>query len=140
MKKIIIIFLLFSTLSFADDIAIVKVVEGTPIIKRENETINVKLGDILKTKDTLITNSNSKVGIIFNDGSSLTLGESSFLNIEQYNFKPIEDEYKFTLNLEKGKLMFESGKIGDLSPESFELKIPDGAIGIRGTKFLVEIK
>ena len=36
--------------------------------------------------------------------------------------------------------MFESGKVSEISPESFEFKIPDGIIGIRGTKFIIELK
>ena len=49
-------------------------------------------------------------------------------------------KYKVDLELKKGKAMFSSGKIGKLSPKSFKLRIPEGAIGIRGTKFVVEVK
>ncbi|NLK67070.1 MAG: FecR domain-containing protein [Campylobacteraceae bacterium] len=139
MKKFLTVFLLFPFLLFAEDIAVVKMVEGHPIVRRGNDTISVKVGDVLQEKDILITDSGSKIGAIFDDGSTITLGESSFLNIEAYKFSPIEEKYKFSLNLDKGQILFESGKIGDLAPESFELKIPDGAIGIRGTKFLVKL-
>ncbi len=42
--------------------------------------------------------------------------------------------------MSKGLATFESGKIGKLSPESVRFRIPEGTIGIRGTKFYVEVK
>ncbi|CZE46172.1 FecR family protein [Campylobacter geochelonis] len=140
MKKIFSILLLMATFAFsADDIAIIKMIEGSPQAKRGEKVISLNIGDKLKNNDIIITNSSSKIGVIFNDGSSLTIGESSFLNIEKFEFKPIEDIYKFSLKLDKGKALFQSGKIGELSPDNFSLKVPDGIIGIRGTKFLVKL-
>lgn len=140
MKKIFFTFFVLVNFLFAESIAIVKTAKGNPIAKRDEKTLNLKIGDVLFNNDILITDASSKVGVIFDDGSSLTLGESSFLNIEEFNFKPIEEIYKFSLRLDKGKAMFESGKIGEISPDNFEFKIPDGIIGIRGTKFIIELK
>lgn len=140
MKKITIVFLIFSTFLFANSVAIIKMTKGSPVVKRGDETIMIKVGDKIQNNDILITDANSKIGAMFDDGSAITLGESSFLNVEEFKFKPIEEEFKFKLNLDKGKVIFESGKIGELSPESFEFRIPDGIIGIRGTKFLIELK
>ncbi len=140
LKKIFFIFFIFANFLFAQGIAIVKMAKGNPVVKRDDKIINLKVGDELLNNDILITDANSKVGVIFDDGSSLTLGESSYLNIEEFKFKPIEEIYKFSLKLDKGKAMFESGKVSEISPESFEFKIPDGIIGIRGTKFIIELK
>ena len=87
-----------------------------------------------------MTGSNSRVGVIFRDGSVLSLEGNSFLRIKEFIFQPIEDKFDFKLFLKKGTALFESGKIGTLSPKSFRFEIPQGTVGIRGTKFLVEVK
>ncbi|QKF65411.1 FecR domain-containing protein [Campylobacter corcagiensis] len=139
MKKILILLFMLEAV-FAGDIAIVKMTKGSPVVQRDGKNLNLSVGDKLNNKDILITDKNSKVGVIFNDGSTLTLSEGSFLNIEEFTYEPIEEKYKFTLKLDRGETLFESGKMGEVSPENFEFKIPTGTIGIRGTKFIINLK
>ena len=133
-------FLLCGSAIAADDIAIVKQAQGDVTIKRVGELLAVRQSDKLQAGDILITGKNSRVGVIFHDGSVLSLEEKSFLRIKKFVFKPIENTFKFNLQLKKGAALFESGKIGILSPEDFTFEIPEGTIGIRGTKFLVEVR
>ncbi|MCK5916496.1 MAG: FecR domain-containing protein [Deltaproteobacteria bacterium] len=133
--------LLFCSPAIAGEgIAIVKLVQGDVTIKRSGEISSIKQSDKLQAGDILMTGGNSQVGVIFHDGSAISLEENSFLNVKEFIFKPIENEFEFNLYLEKGAALFESGKIGKLSPESFTFEIPGGTIGIRGTKFLVEVR
>lgn len=132
--------LLLAAPTWADDIAIIKTVKGDVKIKRSDEIISAEQSDNLEPGDILITGKNSHIGVIFHDGSVLSLKENSFLRISEFEFKPIEDKFKFKLKLKKGAALFESGKIGTLSPEDFSFEVPEGTIGIRGTRFLVEIK
>jgi hypothetical protein len=133
------VFLLFAS-AWADDIAIVKVVQGTVKIKRAEQILRARQGNYLQSGDILITEKSSMIGVIFHDGSVLSLKENSFLRIKDFEFKPIENKFNFKLKLKKGTALFESGKIGTLSPENFGLEVPEGTIGIRGTKFLVEVR
>jgi len=127
--------------AFADNgIAIVKSSKGDVKAKRSDEILSLLPGVRLQVGDIIITGSNSRVGIIFNDGSVLSLDENSFFRINDFVFKPIEKKFKFNLYLENGAALFESGKIGKLAPQNFKFEIPEGTIGIRGTKFLVEVK
>lgn len=126
--------------AFADEVGFVKESVGDVKVKRSDDYIAVKAKDRLQVGDILITGKSSRVGVIFDDGSTISLDESSYLEIENFVFKPIEEIYKFNLQLDKGSALFESGKIGKISPESFEFKIPEGVIGVRGTKFLVKVK
>ncbi len=123
-----------------NSIAIVKLTQGEVSAKRQGTTFSLKPGANLKAGDILITGSRSRIGIIFNDGSVLTLEEKSFLRIREFVFKPVTKDFKFNLFLKHGTGLFESGKIGKLAPQDFKFEIPDGVIGIRGTKFLVEVK
>lgn len=124
----------------ADDIAIVKQVQGKVTIKRAGEIFAVKPSDRLQAGDILITGANAQVGVIFHDGSVLSLEEKSFLRVKEFIFQPIERKFNFHLYLKKGAALFESGKIGKLSPKNFTFEIPEGVVGIRGTKFLLEVR
>ncbi len=137
---LLICLLLFSVPVWADDIAIIKSLDGSVKIKRAEQVLIAEKSHNLQSGDILITGKDSHIGVIFHDGSVLTLKENSFLRVNDFEFKPIENKFKFNLKLKKGAALFQSGKIGTLSPESFIFEIPEGTIGIRGTKFLVEVK
>lgn len=123
-----------------EGIAIVKQAQGKVSVKRSGEIIGLALSDKLQSGDILITGSGGRVGVIFHDGSVLALEENSLLRIKAFEFRPLENRFKFNLQLKKGTSVFESGKIGTLAPEDFSFEVPEGTIGIRGTKFLVEVK
>ncbi len=140
MQKVFLFFIISTSLLFASGIAIVKKVGGEVFVKRNSHLISLKAGEQLYEGDILITKKNGKIGIIFDDGTLLSLGENSILNINKYIFKPASNSFDINLDMKKGLAAFESGKIGKLSPKSVKFKIPEGTIGIRGTKFLVEVK
>ncbi len=140
MQKIFLFFIISTSLLFASGIAIVKKIGGEVFVKRNSHLISLKAGEQLYEGDILITKKNGKIGIIFDDGTLLSLGENSILNINKYIFKPASNNFDINLDMKKGLAAFESGKIGKLSPKSVKFKIPEGTIGIRGTKFLVEVK
>ncbi len=124
----------------APGVAIVKSAEGRVEVKRSGELLKAAAGDHLEEGDLLLTGSGSRAGIIFHDGSTLNLGEKSLLRIKAFIFVPVEKKFDFRLRLEEGTALFESGKIGKLAPQNFKFEIPEGTIGIRGTRFLVEVK
>ncbi len=140
MLKAILFFALTSTMLFAGNIAIVKKISGKVFAKRDAKMIVLAPGTKLFQGDILITKKDSKVGIIFDDGTLLSLGENSILNINRYIFKPATNNFDIDLDMKKGLAAFQSGKIGKLSPKSVKFKIPEGTIGIRGTKFLVQVR
>ena len=140
MHKLFLLFILSASLVLASSIAIVKNASGGAFAKRGGHLISLKSGEELYQGDILVTKNNGKLGIIFDDGTLLSLGENSILNINKYIFKPASNNFDINLDMKKGLAAFESGKIGKLSPKSVKFKIPEGTIGIRGTKFLVEVK
>ncbi len=140
MKLVLLLFLgVYMTLS-AEEIAVVRYMEGSVLAKSDSGTQELKVGSSLEENMLIITKESALVTIIFKDNSVLNLGENSLLKLEKFVFKPQKEEYSFDLFLKKGGLIFESGKIGDLAPEDFELKTPDGMVAIRGTKFAVNVK
>ena len=138
--KITMIVLLVVSFLFAEDIAIVKKMTGEVSVKRVNQTVLLAIGQKIQEGDLIMTKSNSDIGIIFEDGTIVALGENSVLSVDKYLFKPATHEFLVDMDMKKGIASFESGKIGKLSPESVKFRVPEGTVGIRGTKFYVEVK
>ncbi len=139
MKNILLIILFIFT-SLGADIAIIKSVKGSVEIKRIYDILPVKVGDLLNEGDIIMTKEDSSVGIIFDDGTRLSLGAKSYITIERYIFDPQNSKFAFDLNMTRGKAIFESGKFGVVAPKKVKFKVPDGIIGIRGTKFYVDVR
>jgi hypothetical protein len=139
MKKIVLIGLGISNFLFAN-VGIVKNTTGQVDIKRDKEILSIKAGFTLKNGDIIMTKSKSSIGIIFDDGTLLSLDEKAIFVINKFKVNPEKKEFNVDLFLKKGKAIFNSGKVGKLAPESVKFRIPEGIIGIRGTKFAVEVK
>ncbi|HIP51529.1 MAG TPA: hypothetical protein EYG94_05495 [Campylobacterales bacterium] len=139
MLKLFILTFLASQLLFAG-VATVKTTTGQVEVKRQKKTTALNAGDSLHNGDIILTKAKSSIGIMFDDGTRVSLGEKSIFVINKFKVKPSKKEYDVDLELKKGKAIFSSGKIGKLAPEVVKFRIPTGVIGIRGTKFAVEAK
>jgi len=137
--KTILLTFIMSNFLFSD-VALVKKMTGTVEVKRNKKMITIKIGSSLKNGDIIISKANSSVGIVFDDGSRLSLGEKAILVIKEFKVKPEKNEFNVDMTLKKGKAVFNSGTVGKLAPESVKFRIPEGVIGIRGTQFAVEVK
>ncbi|CAA6816069.1 MAG: Unknown protein [uncultured Sulfurovum sp.] len=138
MKKIL-LWLAMGNLLFAS-VGIVKTTTGTVEVKRDKKVIFLKQGSSLENADIIMTKSKSSIGVIFGDGTRISLGENAIFVIKKFKVDPSKKEYDVDLDLKQGKAVFSSGKVGKLAPESVKFRIPEGIIGIRGTKFAVEVK
>ena len=139
MGKTILLIMIFSNLLLAG-VGMVKNITGTVEVKRAKKIIVLKRGTSLNNGDIILTKSKSSIGIIFDDGSRLSLGAKAILVINKFIVKPSKKKYEVDLDLKKGKAVFSSGKVGKLAPKSVKFRIPEGIIGIRGTRFAVEVK
>ena len=139
MKKLVTLVLVLSNFLFGS-VGFVKTTTGTVEVKRAAEIVTLKVGSTLENGDIIMTKSKSSIGLIFDDGSRLSLGEKAIFVINIFKVEPEKKEFDVDVYLKKGKAVFSSGKIGKLSPESVKFRIPEGIIGIRGTKFAVEVK
>ncbi len=139
MRRFFILLVVVSNVLFAS-VGVVKIITGKVELKRAKKVIALTKGTTLNNGDIIITKAKSSIGITFNDGSRLSLGEKATFVIKKFKVNPRKREYDVDLKLKKGKAVFSSGKIGKLAPESVKFRIPTGIIGIRGTKFAVEAK
>ncbi len=140
MKKMVILGLLIMNTLLFGSVGIVKNTTGEVEVKRDGKVVKIKPGFSLENGDIIMTKSKSSIGITFDDGTVLSLDEKAIFVINQFKVEPEKKEFDVDLFLKKGKAVFSSGRVGKLAPKSVKFRIPEGIIGIRGTKFAVEVK
>jgi len=126
-----------SALAQADHIAIFKNVSGPMKVVRTDANLDAVNGMELRTSDKVVAGEGASGGIVFKDGTLLTVGASTEISIRDYAFEPRDSKYAFSVYLAKGTAIYSSGKIGKLSPDSVHVDTPKASVGVRGTRFIV---
>jgi hypothetical protein len=120
-------------------IGAVKSVSGDARIVRAGQEIKAEAGTALQQQDVLKTGADGALGVTFRDNSTVSLGPNSDLAVETFVFEPAEKKFGFVSRMTRGTALFVSGAMAKLSPESVSVATPTSTIGVRGTKFLVEV-
>jgi hypothetical protein len=129
----------FAAPAFAEDdhIALFKNVAGTMKIARKGQVIAAVPGSTLLTSDKVVSGADGSAGIVFKDGTRLTVGPSTEVEVRNYVFEPKVAKYEFAVYLARGTAVYSSGKIGKLAPESVKVDTPTATVGVRGTRFII---
>jgi hypothetical protein len=120
-----------------DAIGQIKTETGVVSILRHGADQSAHIGDHVFRSDTIATSANSAVGITFADNSLMSLGPSSRLRLDQFQFNTTTHQGKFDAALEKGTLAVKSGQIVRQTPGAMHIRTPAALLGVRGTQFLV---
>ena len=141
MMILLVFFLLLPSITWSqpNHVAYLKNVTGEVTILRKSNELKARVGSQLKSSDVVKTHSNSSAGIVFIDNTRLSLGENTEITVNEYKFVPVNQEYAFSLFMKKGKALYSSGKLTKLAPEKVSFQTPRATIGVRGTKFLVQV-
>jgi hypothetical protein len=143
-NKILAVFLALTALAFPawaaqPFAASVKTVQGNSAVIRSGETIAIREGMHLLSNDLLKTSADSRLGIIFQDGTRISLGPRTEVRIDRFLYEPADGKLGLMLSIARGILAYISGKISQLSPDSVGVTTPTCVIGLRGTHFAISI-
>lgn len=108
-------------------------VQGEAQALRFGLPVQLALGAPVMSGDLLMTGPGARLEVDFLDGTRLTLGENTHLDIDHYAFDP--DEAALSLHMTVGVFRVVSGAIAEINPDKFAVSTPLAAIGIRGTDF-----
>ncbi len=136
MRQILFV-LLFLVSALKASIGEVTALRGEADIFRKNEHIQAKVGTKLEEGDTIQTSKKSKIQIMFNDKTIISLGQKSEFKIDEYLFDKNKPVAKFSIG--KGFFKSVTGKIGKIAPNKFKIKTANATIGIRGTTIIAEV-
>jgi len=136
MKKIL-LFLLLTITTFAN-IGTIMVAKGDAHIKRAQNMLPIKNGMDIQKGDEIITKTQTRVQVMLNDDTVITIGPESSFSFLDYFF---DGTKKSTIQMQGNRGFFRSvtGRIGKIAPENFKVKTQLATIGIRGTDFSAQL-
>jgi hypothetical protein len=131
--------MLASVPAAANDIAQIKVANGTVIVERGSQRLMAVPGTRLQQADVVRTGINGSVGLTFTDNTIMSAGPNSVIELERYAFNSTTHEGRIDASVRTGTLSVVSGKIAKQSPEAMKVKTPATILGVRGTEFFVQV-
>jgi len=123
----------------ADEIAQIKVANGTVIVERGSQRLMAAAGTRLLQSDVVRTGINGSAGITFTDNTMMSVGPNSVISLDRYAFNSTTHEGRLDASMRGGTLSVVSGKIAKQSPDAMTVRTPATILGVRGTEFLVQV-
>ena len=137
MNKLLLIILLFISTLYAN-IGTVMAVKGNAEVQRMDALVKVTNGMELLKSDEIVTQKRSRVQVVLNDSTTITIGPNSSFTFEDFSFDGT-DKSEIAMKANRGFFRSVTGKIGKVAPERFKVKTASATIGIRGTDFSGDI-
>jgi hypothetical protein len=129
--------LMWSAVAAADPIGQVKTASGAVMVVHDGASRPLAIGDRVFQADLVSTGQDGSVGITFADNCRLSLGSSSELVLDRFEFNTTTHQGKFDSSLKAGTLAVKSGQIVEQTPEAMTITTPAAVLGIRGTELVV---
>lgn len=123
----------------AEPVGQIKILEGPAEVVRGGAVAALGAGAPVYAADEIVTKDKARLGLIFNDDTTLAMGPDSRLVVEKLDFEPGADKLDMGLALNQGTFSVQTGQIAKLAPSHTDIRTPQMTIGIRGTSFLVKV-
>lgn len=130
----------FSADATVENTGIVKSVSGEVFLANQASKIRAVPNMKLSEGDSIVTGKNGYAGLIFKDDTVVSLGPNSEMAVTDFTFDPANKELSFVAKFLQGTFSFISGQIAKLAPQKVKLETPNATLGVRGTKFIIEVK
>lgn len=115
-----------------------KTVQGDVTVVRGSVHVAAVVGDPLHATDRVLTGGQSTAAMVLKDGTVLSVGPDSVLDLSEFSFDSTTHEGNVLVALARGSLRMVTGLIAKLKPEQVRVTTPTTVIGVRGTDFIVE--
>ena len=122
------------------EIGRIKSTVGPVSIQRGTTTVPAQPGYKLEPGDTVITGKTGRVGIAFLDDTRFAIGPDSKIKMTTYVYDRPRQSGTFLTEVKRGSLGVVSGKIAKSGKDAMKVRTPTSMLGVRGTKFVVEVK
>lgn len=116
-----------------------KLVEGEVTVTRGSVHSAAIVGAGVLPGDRIVTGKASAAALTLRDGSSLSIGPNSDMDLSELAFNSTTHEGNMAVRLTRGTLRVLTGLIAKLKPEQVKITTPTSVIGVRGTDFIVEV-
>lgn len=133
------LFLLPSELNAAaapDSIGSVVAIRGkVTAVNPEGVVRKLALKSPVYLEDTLKTGKRSRLQVMFNDNTIVSLGPNSEMIIAEYEWKPDQGDGGMKTKIKEGVFRIMGGAITRAAPDKFVTETPAATIGIRGSMY-----
>lgn len=134
------LFLLFSPMTVqaqddGDAIGTILEVEGTATRQTATGTAPATVNMPVHAGDTLSTGTGSRLYVLLIDNTEFTLSENSRMTVEDYSFDDQDTTGNHAVySILQGAFLYVSGLVAKKENPDITINIPQGSIGIRGTR------
>ncbi|QIK95748.1 hypothetical protein G7076_04040 [Sphingomonas sp. HDW15A] len=124
----------------AAEIGRVKSSVGPVQIQRGSTQLPVRPGLKLEQGDYIVTGKNGRLGIAFIDDTRFAVGPNSKVRLSRFGYDRTRQTGEFVTEVDRGSLGVVSGKIAKSKQDAMKVRTPTSMLGVRGTKFVVDVK
>ena len=132
------LFALTSTQAWAD-IGRVKRAQGQSFVQRGAARLPVTPGFQLLKGDTLVTGANGRMALTFIDNTRFAVGPNSRILVDKFAYDRRSRRGEFVTQVNRGSLAIVSGQIAKSQRDAMKVRTPTTLLGVRGTRFVVEV-
>jgi hypothetical protein len=111
---------------------------AVPSIQRSKQTLQGTKGTRVEMNDAIKTAA-GKIGIRFEDNTTVQVNENSRLVIDDFVYDPKARGGKLAVNVASGTVRYASGQIAKNNPQNVAVNTPTATIGVRGTDFTATV-
>ena len=122
------------------EIARIKTSSGTAVIERGTQKLKPTPGLQLLARDRLVTGKDGRMSLAFIDNTRFAVGPNSSVSVSEFQYDRTRQKGSMVTQVDRGSLAVVSGKIAKSGKDAMKVRTPNTLLGVRGTKFIVEIK
>jgi hypothetical protein len=124
----------------AAEIGRIKSFVGEVAVLRGATRIPASSGFHLDQGDVLVTGKTGRVGVTFLDNTRMALGPNSRITVSEFAYDRSRQTGSFVTSVDRGSLGVVSGNIAKSKRDAMRVRTPTSMLGVRGTRFVVEVK
>jgi hypothetical protein len=112
---------------------------GAASVDRGGRLRPVAPGATLEPGDVLVTGRDGRMGITFVDGTRFAIGPNSRVTLSAFQYDRTRQTGSFVTSVDRGTLGVVSGRIAKSRRDAMRVRTPTSMLGVRGTRFVVEV-
>ena len=122
------------------EIGRIKRATGDAQVERGRMKRAAMIGGTLEQGDVLVTGKDGRVSVTFADNTRFSAGPNSRIAIDQFRFDDTTRKGTFLTRVDRGSLAIVSGQIAHETKDAMKVRTPTSLLGVRGTRFVVNVK
>lgn len=121
------------------EIARIKQSSGVAVVQRGNQQLKPAPGLQLLAGDRLVTGKDGRMSLTFIDNTRFAVGPNSRIAVSEFQYDRTRQKGSFVTQVDRGSLAVVSGRIAKSDRDAMKVRTPNTLLGVRGTKFIIEI-